>query len=228
MDDLQRLLTATPLFDGLSENQAGIFSRLAVWRDVSKGQTIFFEKDPADRLYVVGTGRVKIFRSAPDGREVVLHIFGPGEPFGEVPLFEGGVFPASAVALEASRLLTLPRESLVRALGQDPGLALNMLAALSRRLKNFTDKVESLALLETPQRLAAYLLHESDLRDGADSFRLDISKQLLASLLGTARETLSRCLSRLVEEGAVSLDGRSVRLDNREFLEKLAKGSLRL
>ncbi len=228
MDELQRLLAATPLFEGLTAGQAKVFADLATWRDVPRGALIFREKDPADTLYIVASGRVKIFRASPDGREVVLHIFGPGEPFGEVPLFQGGVFPANAEALEPARLFLLPREGLVRVLALDPGLALNMLAALSRRLRAFTDKVEALALLETPQRLAAYLLHESEIRDGANSFRLDVSKQLLASVLGTARETLSRCLSRLAEEGAVSLDGRNVSLENREFLEMLAKGVVRL
>ena len=222
--DAASVLAGTPLFGGLEPAQYKEFAAFSFWVDAPKGKIIFHEKDAAEILYLVASGKVKIYRTAPDGREVVLHLFGPGEPFGEVAVLQGTAFPASALAIEPSRLLALPRREMLNCLAKNPVLALNMMAALARRLKEFTAKVESLTLMETPQRLAAYLLHESDTRDGADQFRLDVSKGLLAGVLGTARETLSRCLTRFVEQGIVSLEGRDIHILNREALEGLLKG----
>ena len=224
MTSISTALAAAPLFCGLPPDALAGFAALAAWKDVDKGHIIFHEGDTADMLYLTGQGKVKIFRSSPDGREVVLHLFGPGEMFGEVAVLQGGTFPASAQALEASRLITLPRRDMLAHLGKNPTLALNMMGALSARLRTFSAKIEALALLETPQRLAAYLLHESELRDGAQRFRLDVSKGLLAAILGTARETLSRCLARMAEQGAVQFDGRDIHIVDHAYLENLVRG----
>ncbi len=224
MTSLASVLAATPLFSGLPQEALRVFTTLAAWKDAAKGRIVFHEGDAAETLHIVGTGKIKIFRAAPDGREVILHLFGPGEMFGEVAVLQGGKFPASSQALENSRLVSLPRRDIVAALGKNPVLALNMMAALATRLRAFSAKIEALTLLETPQRLAAYLVHESDARDGAESFRLDVSKGLLAAMLGTARETLSRCLARMVDQDAIRLEGRDVRILNRAYLEDLAKG----
>lgn len=221
---MQRIVERLPLFSGLSAQQLEGVASLVVERKVDRGQMVFVEGTPAEGFYVVAEGRVKVFKSAPDGREAIMHVLGPGDTFGEVAVFQGGTFPAHAMAVEASRVLFLPRAGLVERIRRDPALAFNMLAALSRKLREFTHKIEALTLQETPQRLAAYLLHASDLRDGADTFRLDMAKGLLAGMLGTARETLSRCLSKLVERGAVTVDGRDVTILDRDFLEALAEG----
>ncbi len=224
MTDTTAVLAKTPLFSGLPQEALRDFAVIAAWKDAPKNQIVFHEGDLAETLYIIGAGKMKIFRAAPDGREVVLHLFGPGEMFGEVAVLQGGKFPASSQALEPSRLLCLPRRDMVAAFAKNPVLALNMMAALSTRLRAFSAKIEALTLLETPQRLAAYLVHESGVRDGADTFRLDVSKGLLAAMLGTARETLSRCLTRMAEQGAIRLEGRDVRILNRSYLEDLAKG----
>lgn len=221
---IQNILAHTPLFAGLTMTQLDNVSSGMVDRHYDKGQIIFFEGAPADGVYIVAQGRVKIYKSAIDGREAILHIFGAGEPFGEVAVFQGGTFPAHAIAVENSRILFLPKNSLVESIGRDATLALNMLGALSLRLRQFTKKVEALTLQETPQRLAAYLLNASELKDGADSFSLDITKGLLAGMLGTARETLSRALSKMAEQGIVQVKGREITIINREALEYMAEG----
>ncbi len=220
----RRIIERLPLFDGLSDAQLEGLAGIVVDRRVDKGQMIFFESSPAEGFYVVAEGRVKIFKTAPDGREAVMHVMGPGETFGEVAVFQGGTFPAHAMAVENARVLFLPRKGLVDRITRDPTLAMNMLAALSRKLRVFTTKVESLTLHETPQRLAAYLLHASELKGDADTFRLDMAKGVLAGMLGTARETLSRCLGKLAERGAVSVDGREVTIVDRDYLQALADG----
>lgn len=228
MQRIRDLIEGLPLFEGLSQGQLEGVASLVVDRKVERGQMIFCEGAPAEGFYVVAEGRIKVFRSGPDGREAIMHVLGPGEPFGEVAVFQGDRFPANAMAVTPARVLFLPRRALVDRISRDPTLALNMLAALSRKLRQFTHKVEALTLQETPQRLAAYLLHASELAGGGDTFTLDVTKGLLAGLLGTARETLSRCLSRMVERGAVSMEGRSVTILDRSFLEAMVEGTEQL
>ena len=221
-DQLKRM----PLFSSLTDGQRKSLAARSLAASCPKGKILFMEGEEAAGLYILLEGKVKIFRAAPDGREAVLHIFGPGEPFGEVAVFQGGRFPASAECVEAGTSLFVPRKALLEGIRNDPALALNMLGALSLRLRAFAAKVETLTLMETPQRLAAYLLLTSDEQGtGDDGFQLDISKALLAGLLGTARETLSRCLARMVEQGAISVSGRTVRILDRAFLERLVQGA---
>ena len=221
-DQLKRM----PLFSSLTDGQRESLAARSLAASCPKGKILFTEGEEAAGLYILLEGKVKIFRAAPDGREAVLHIFGPGEPFGEVAVFQGGRFPASAECVEAGTSLFVPRKALLEGISNDPALALNMLAALSLRLRAFAAKVETLTLMETPQRLAAYLLLTSDEQGkGGDGFQLDISKALLAGLLGTARETLSRCLARMAEQGAISVSGRTVRILDRAFLERLVQGA---
>lgn len=221
---VKNVIAHQALFAGLTDEQLTGLASVIVDKPYEKGEVIFVEGTPAKGFYIVAQGRVKIFKSAPDGREAVLHVFGPGEPFGEVAVFQGGTFPAHAMTVEKSRLLFLPRDALVARISSDPTLALNMMAALSGRLRQFAGKIESLTLKETPQRLAAYLITASELKDGADSFSLDIAKGLLAGMLGTARETLSRALGRMVEEGMVAVEGRQITILDRTSLEALAAG----
>ncbi|HQN19547.1 MAG TPA: Crp/Fnr family transcriptional regulator, partial [Syntrophobacteraceae bacterium] len=151
-------------------------------------------------------------------------IFAKGELFGEVPMFAGGSYPAHAETLEATRVLFFPREAFLQLLRKEPSLALNMLGILSQRLRRFTHLIEDLSLKEVPGRLAAYLLYLSNRRKDSDAFELDITKAQLASFLGTIPETLSRILSRMSQQGLIWVEGRRIRLLNRNTLESLASG----
>ena len=223
-DPVDSLFSGSGLFASLERRHREALAPHCQILAFTKDSLIFMAGDEARGVYVVLDGRVKVFRLSPDGKEAVLHLFGGGEMFGEAAVFEGGAFPANAQAVEGVRTLFLSRSGLVQAISADPSLALALLAAFARRLRGFVHKVEALTLMETPQRLAAFLLLESGERGGAASFRLDISKGLLAAMLGTARETLSRCLSRFAEQGLIALDGRAVRILDRAGLEKLAEG----
>ncbi len=101
-----------PLFEGLPEDQLQDLASIAIEKSMDRGQTIFSEGDQGIGFYVVEAGRIKIFKLSPEGKEQILHLFGPGEPFGEVPVFEGRNFPAHAVTLEHSRFLFFPRSTL--------------------------------------------------------------------------------------------------------------------
>ncbi len=221
-------LADIPLFAGLRPEQLERIARIAVPRNVDRGQMLFFERGEAEGFYVVVEGKVKIFRSAPDGREAVLHIFGAGETFGEVPMFMGGRFPASAAAVEKGQVVFLPRAELKRLIQEDSTLALNMLASLSSKLREFAGKIEALTLQEIPQRLSAYLLDLSEREGGKNTIELDMAKGLLASFLGATRETLSRALSRMAEQNFIEVKGRTIRLLDRAGLEDLASGEVKL
>ena len=217
-------LGTIPLFQGLPRDQIAEIAGITVEQKYQRGQTLFSEGSKAGGFYVIVSGKVKIFKLSLEGKEQILHIFGGGELFGEVPVFAGGQYPAHAEALEATRVLFLSRDGFVRLIQKEPSLAMNMLGILCHRLRRFTHLVEDLSLKEVPGRLAAYLLYLSDRNGGSDHLDLDITKGQLASLLGTIPETLSRILGRMSQQGLIQVDGRVIVLLDKEALESLAAG----
>jgi CRP-like cAMP-binding protein len=221
-------IAAIPLFEGLSHKQYAELARIAVGRSYQRGQGIFAEGDEGVGFYVLIAGKVKVFKLSPEGKEQILHVLEPGEPFGEASVFAGQPFPAHAETLEKSRIFFFPRAAFIELIKGDPSMALNMLAILSLRLRKFTALVEDLSLKEVPGRLAAYLFYMSEQRDGSDDLKLDIAKNQLASLLGTIPETLSRILTRMVRQGLIRLDGSRIKIVDRQGLEELAQAERRL
>jgi len=221
---LERFIEQIPLFAGLVEAQIQSLVAIVEKRKYSRGKVIFTEGEEAAGLYVLFSGRVKIYKLSSEGKEQILHIFGPGEPFGEVAVFAGGRFPAYAEPLEESETLFFPRRKFIELITKDPSMAMNMLAMLSKRLRYFTQLVENLSLKEVPQRLAAYLLVLENVKDRKDVVELDIAKGQLASLLGTIPETLSRILNKMSNQGYISVEGRQIRLLDRKSIESISMG----
>lgn len=216
-------IASIPLFEGMPDVEIQDLVGIARERTFRKKETIFSEGERGTGFYVVTAGRVKIFKFSAEGKEQILHIFGTGEPFGEVPVFAGKHFPANAEAMEDCRLLFFPRESFVELIKRNPSIALNMLAVLSKRLRVFASLIEDLSLKEVPGRLAAYLLYLRQTNQGASDLDLTITKGQLASLLGTIPETLSRILGKMTAQGFIETDGRRIRLLDPEGLEELAR-----
>jgi len=219
--DVSKQLAGIPLFVGLSRPQYEALARIAVRRSCRKGERIFSEGDAGAGFYVVVTGRVKIFKVSADGKEQILHLFGPGESFGEVSVFTGQGFPADAVTAVQSTLLFFPRQAFSALIQKDPTLALNMMAQLSRRLMEFAGLIEDLSLKEVPGRLAKYLLFLSE-KNGEAEMKLDVSKGQLASLLGTIPETLSRILAKMNRQELIRSRGAQIRIMDRRGLEAIA------
>ena len=225
MNHIQDTMAHAPLFGGLSREELARIGSIVQQKNYKRGQAIFWEGDPGVGFYMVADGRVKIYKTSAEGKEQILHIYGPGNPFGEVPVFSGNRFPANAQALEKSRLLFFPRQDFIQLISRHPSLALNMLAVLSMRLRQFTVQVENLSLKEVPARLASYLVYLSDEQDGVAVVDLPISKGQLASLLGTIPETLSRIFNKMGQQQLISVDGGRIGLLNRDALEDLAAGA---
>jgi CRP/FNR family transcriptional regulator, dissimilatory nitrate respiration regulator len=221
MIDVVKQLAGIPLFAGLSKAQYEALARIGVRRSFRKGERIFSEGDEGTGFYVVVVGRVKIFKVSADGKEQILHLFGPGESFGEVSVFTGQGFPADAVTAVQSTLLFFPRMAFSALIRKDPALALNMLAQLSQRLRLFAGLIEDLSLKEVPGRLAKYLLYLSE-RNGDGEMKLDVSKGQLASLLGTIPETLSRILAKMNRQELIRSRGAQIRIVDRRGLEQIA------
>lgn len=204
------IIESSILFAGLPQEQIVALAEIAVIKKFVKGETIFFEGDHGNGFYVVGEGKVKISKVSFAGKEHILHIFGAGEPFGEVPVFNGKPFPATAEALVKTKTIFFPRDAFVLLVEANPSLALNMLAVLSFRLRKFATQIENLSLKEVPARLAGYLVYLSKEQDNTHTLELDISKGQLASLLGTIPETLSRIFAKMNDEGLIEVNGKRI------------------
>lgn len=217
---MRQVIATSELFGGLPPEHLDEIEKIAVLKKYKRGESIFFEGDPGIGFYMVATGKVKIYKTSISGKEQILHIFGPGEPFGEVPVFHGHPFPAHAMALEKTSLIFFPRKAFVELVYTMPSLVMNMLAVLSMRLRRFATQIENLSLKEVPARLAGYLLYLSEEQGNTEQVELQISKGQLASLLGTIPETLSRIFSRMSTEGLISVEGKKISLLDLEGLER--------
>ena len=212
MNNKLSIFLNSPSFNGLSEDQLKQIGRIAVEKNYLKGKLIFSEGDEGNGFYIVAKGRVKVFKVSPDGKEHILHIVGPRETFGQVAVYAGRSFPASAQAIAGSHLLFIPRPAFVELIAGNPSLALSMLAVLSLRLREFTVQIENLSLKEVPGRLASYLIYLADEQQSEDHVSLPISKGQLASLLGTIPETLSRIFTKMSSQHLIEINGREIKL----------------
>lgn len=215
-------LASIKLFEGLPKAQLASLAEIALLKRVKAGDTLFEAGQPGTHFYAVVAGKVRVYRAAPSGKEQILHVFGGGEAFAEVPVFEGKTYPASAQALEDSLMVSIPRKGFVEVLRRDPELALGVMALLSARLRAFVGQIAQLSLKEVPERLAGYLLllRASQNRD---DLTLDLPKGQIASYLGTIPETLSRALKKLTDQGLIEISGNRVTLLNPQALAELAE-----
>ena len=171
---------------------------------------------------MVEKGKIKVFKLSYEGKEQILHIYGPGHSFGEVPVYEGRNFPASSMVLEKSVILFLPRDKFVDLITETPGLSMNLLADLSKRLREFTIQIENLSLKEVPARLAAYIITLSKEQNSKTRVVLPISKTQLANLIGTTPETVSRIFKKMMELPYIEVDKKHILIKDYEGLLELS------
>jgi len=225
---LAESLKHVTLFSGLDAAARKTLAGLAVERTHPAGHVLCREAQPADGFFVVLDGRVKVYKLSPDGRQQILHVFGPGQAFAEAAMFAGETFPAFAETLAESRVAFFPRNAFLDELGRNGALAAGLITSLARLCHQLAGLVEQLALKDVAGRVARYLVDLARRRgiavaDG-ERVRLDIAKGELARLLGTAPETLSRALGHLAAAGFVDVEGPAVTFRSASALEALAGG----
>jgi CRP/FNR family transcriptional regulator len=189
---------------------------------LDRGQILFSEGDPAEAMYGVQSGQVKILKLSPDGREQVLRVMGPGECFNEVPVFDEGPNPANAQALEPAVLWGIRRTDMRRLVEEHPAVAIGFLKVFAKKLRFFTQKVEDLSFRSVTSRVAKLLLELAE-DDGRGNLRLkqQFTQQELANVVGTAREMIGRAFKVLEKEGAIKLTRHRVVIVSKTTLTRM-------
>lgn len=217
-------LDAVPLLRGLNAGARRELARRAVVRRFAPGETLWEAGAAARALFVVLEGEVRVVRVA-GGRQHVLHTEGPGGTLGEVPLFEGGAYPATAVAARRTVCLAVDGEGIAAAIREDPRLAFTLLARLAARVRGLVERLDGRVAKGVRARLAAFLLarHRAS---GAPSFTLGATQAAVAEELGTVREVVVRTLRALGREGVIRAAGRGrYEVADVAALERIAGGS---
>ncbi|HEY4321051.1 MAG TPA: Crp/Fnr family transcriptional regulator [Gemmatimonadales bacterium] len=201
------LLRNVPLFRGVGDVILNRLAARCASRTVADGHIIFRAGDPCSGMYIVVEGRVRIYRAAPDGRDQTIAVEGPGHSVAELPLVDGGPYPASAVATVRSQLLFLPRADFEHAFRTEPEVAAAVVRTLGARLRHLVQLVETLAFRDVAARLAMFLadLAERNGRPAGDAVavKLDRTQGELAVSIGTARESVSRAIKQLEGRGLI-------------------------
>lgn len=194
-------------------------------RSLGSGEALFEEGEPCRGLLIVAEGRVEIRQISLRGREQVFHMEGPGAALGEGPLFDGGGYIASAVALAPTRVLFLTRAEVLHLCQRRPAVALAILRTLARRVRHFAGIVSDLAFRPVTERLARYLdTTIVEPMERGTSIELTLTQAQLAARLGTVRELVARAFAQLQESGVISRDRTRVTIRDPARLAALARG----
>ncbi len=212
-----------PLFAGVTDQDLDRLAAVCRRRAATKGEVLFSQGEPAVGFYLVAEGKVKIYKLSPDGKERILHIVHPGESFAEAAIFADGMYPAFAEPLVRSAVLFFPKKEFLALLREHSQIPINMIAGLSRFLRQFATQIEDLTFKDVPARLARYLVELAG--DEAETVELPISKTQLASRLGTVSETLSRTLRKLSDDDLLRVQGKVITIVDRDRLEDLAEST---
>jgi CRP/FNR family cyclic AMP-dependent transcriptional regulator len=224
---MDAVLASIPLFAALDDEAAAALSTRLSIRGVARGHVVFREGDIGDRLFVVLDGKVKISRTASDGRENLLSVLGPGEMFGELSLFDPGARTATATTITDSRLASLDHDDLRPWLTGRPEVATHLLRALAQRLRRTNEAMADLVFTDVPGRVAKALLDLAEKFGDEDSegvrVRHDLTQEELAQLVGASRETVNKALSEFANRGWLRLEGRSVVILDADRLARRAR-----
>jgi CRP-like cAMP-binding protein len=223
----EELLRTTPIFSRLNPADRRAVADVAAVRQFHKGETIFAQESPSDAFYAIAAGRVKIFKMMPSGKDVILEVFGPGDPLGAVAAYTERPFPASAVALEDTTCVVIPRPAFFRLLEQYPSLVRGLLLGMTTRLVELTNRLAELTGGRIEPRFARLFLklaQEMGRSDRGGVFiPLALSRQELADMTGTTIETCIRIMSRWGKEEIVRTEKDGFVLVDRAALEEIAR-----
>jgi len=225
--EIAEWLATSTLFGRLAAVDRTRIAGLAELRSVRRGGTVFLEGDVSTHLFVVVSGRVKVVKATPAGKELILELFGPGDPLGAVAAYEGKPFPATAVATESAILMVLPRDAFLGLLESQPAIVRGLLAGLTLRLVQLTNRLADLAGGPVEARLARLLLKISEelgeAVPGGRLIPLRLTRQELADFVGTTAETTIRILGRWARRGLVRTERGGFLIADGDALERIAR-----
>lgn len=213
-DATEATLRKTPLFASLTDVEMRALAARTTRKRFQKDEQLFAEGDPCSGLFLVASGKVRIFKLSPAGREQILAVEGPGSSFAELPVFDGGNYPAAASALEDTEVLFISRKDFQSFCREHPDVGLKVIAVVGSRLRRLVGIIEELSFTTVRQRLIGLILRLAKASGTAskEGIRVELTKshQDLAAELGTVRELVSRNLSRLQAEGYLDVEGRKI------------------
>ena len=225
-DSLDEVLKRTPVFRRLSPDDRRHLTAVASLRPFDKGDILFREGDASDLLFTVASGRVKVSKTTPRGTDVILEIFGPGDPVGAVALYESRPYPATAAALEPTVCVVIPRQAFFSLLEAHPTLVRGLLTGLTHRLVELTNRLAELSGGRVEARLARFFLKlAGDIgqpRPDGTFIPLALSRQEIADMIGTTIETSIRIMSRWGKENLVRTEKDGFVLVDRPALEAVS------
>ena len=217
------ILSKVQIFSGLSESELSFLAQHSVPRRYSAGEMVFTEGEPCTGMYVVEGGHVRIFKSSANGREQVLSIDGPGSSVAELPVFDGGNYPASVAAIDDATLLFVSKQDFQSLCLAHPQVALKVLRVVGARLRRLVGIIEELSFTTVRHRLASLLVRLAQKEGKSTGERIEVtlpaSNQELAAQIGTVRELVSRNLSRLQSQGLIQIEGRTLTIPSLKALE---------
>jgi len=223
---LEDVLRQTTLFRRVSPEDRARIASVAHAREYARGDHVFAEGDPSDFFLTIVSGRVKVFKSTPGGKEIIIEIFGTGDPLGAVAAYEGAPFPASATAIEPTTCLLIPRPAFFALLEESPSLVRGVLVGLTHRLVELTRRLSELTGGRVESRFARLFLKLADQMGrperGGIFIPMTLSRQELADLSGTTIETAIRVMSRWGKEDVLLTEKDGFVVKDREELEALA------
>ncbi len=208
MSSLADFLMTLPYFSTLNAKEAEQIAKGTYELSYTKGQILFFEGEPCQGLYLVKSGRVRIFKSSPEGREQILLIANPGDTFNDVPVFDGGPNPASASALETTTVYVITKETLLSLMADCPA-ALAIIQVLSARLRHLTIAIEDLSFRTVISRLAKLLLDLAVNAEGSSPVPR-LTQDEMAAMVGSVRDVIGRVLRILENTGAIKIEGHRI------------------
>lgn len=219
----KQVFSKVPLFSGLIGSEMEFIARRVTTRKYSPGQIVFSEGDHCSGLFVVASGQIRIFKTSASGREQVLSIDGPGSSVAELPVFDGGNYPASVAAIDEVVLLFVSKQDFQELCLAHPQVALKVLRVVGARLRRLVGIIEELSFTTVRHRLAGLLLrlanHEGKHVGSNIVFTLPDSNQEIAAQIGTVRELVSRNLSRLQSESIIDIEDRTVTIRDLKRIE---------
>jgi CRP/FNR family cyclic AMP-dependent transcriptional regulator len=213
--DKIKYLQGIPLFSGLEPDELQTLFDHAAIRKYAKNTVIIQDGDESDSLYVIASGKVKVYLTDEKGKEVILNFQETGEYFGELALLDRIKRSASVITLVPCQFIVITRQDFMRCLAQHPTIALRMMKDLTTRLRELTEEVKSLALMDVYGRVARTLLKLAEEKDGQLQISQALSRKDLANMVGSSREMVSRILKELEREGYLLFQGKAIIIQDR-------------